>query len=306
MKDSETLPFRASLRKLHLAEWFQILFRIFQSFAGVSQVQGTFCFLCASELLLQGTIILGPRFSKISNFVVQNIPELPQARLHFWWPTHFANTPPSAPGLVKLKNGNLNFSNKVARNVGNVFIILALRIGKRTLWELAGSTFKYISRRCIGCKPFVSSENGIQSKGGKIPEWSSVESVQSVQYNDEKWKPLIKLTFPWYFWHLTLFAASVTLFPQMQSLGVRTAPETFATQHWVASQPYWNGDVKLPKNADLMSSCPVSSSNMSKHADRPSVGFCCFLHLELPNSKVHITSSRTHETPQRSVQQLLK
>lgn len=126
----------------------------------------------------------------------------------------------------------------------------------------------HLSRQCIGCKPFVSSENGrIQSKGSKTPEWSSVESVQSVQYNDEKWKPLIKLTFPWYFWHLTLFAAFVTFFPQMQSSGVRTAPETFATQHWVASQPYWNGDVKLPKNADLMSSCPVSSSNMSKYAN---------------------------------------
>ena len=28
------------------------------------------------------------------------------------------------------------------------------------------------------------------------------------------------------------------------------------------------------------------------------------LHLELPNSKVHITSARTHETPERSVQRL--
>ena len=45
----------------------------------------------------------------------------------------------------------------------------------------------HLSRRCIGCKPFVSSENGrIQSKGSKTPEWSSVVSVQSVQYKDEK------------------------------------------------------------------------------------------------------------------------
>ena len=145
-------------------------------------IQGTFCFLCASELLLQGTIILGPRFSISAVSVVklqpaemfssvvqtsqlQNLQTLfyrtfrnyMRNMLQFLWPTILPALHLQLRTVWSWRMGTWFFSNKVAGNVCNVFIIVAVRIGKRTLLELVGSKFKYISlgfSRCIGCKPF--------------------------------------------------------------------------------------------------------------------------------------------------------
>ncbi len=152
MKHHKTLPFRASLRKLHLAEWFQILFlyfrklrRYFPRVSGLNFwffIQGTFCFLCASELLLQGTIILGPRFSISAVSVVKLQP---------------AEMFSSVVQTSQLQNLQTLFYRTFQNYMRNMLqflwptILPALHLQLRTVWSWRMGTWFLFKQSCWKC-----------------------------------------------------------------------------------------------------------------------------------------------------------